>query len=71
MAKPTRRRGIDPSTEKNISPNFFHRSLTHSVSNLLNWFDIITGDKFVVSIKEFNAGFLESPLCEQETFNTG
>lgn len=42
---------------------------TYSISNLLNGLDIITRDKLVISVEKLNAGFFESTLGEQKTFD--
>lgn len=37
---------------------------TYSISDLLNGFDIVARDQFVVCIEELDTSFLESPLSQ-------
>jgi len=46
-------------------------NLTYGICDLFDWFDIITGDQLVISIKKFNAGLFESTLSQKETLDTG
>ena len=44
---------------------------TYRIGDLLNWFDIIARDEFVVSIKKLDSCLLKRPLSKQQTFDPG
>lgn len=43
----------------------------YRVRNLLHWFDIITRDKLIISVKELDTTFFESTLSKQQAFDPG
>ena len=66
----TRRKGIDPNTAT-IRQYYIKLECvyTYSVRDLLHCLNVVTRDKLVVSIEEFNTGFLESTLRQQQTLD--
>jgi hypothetical protein len=45
-------------------------SKAHSVRDLLNGFDVVAGNEFVVCVKELNPRFFERTLGQQQTLDT-
>jgi len=47
------------------------RKITNSICNLLDWFDVVTGDELVIGIEKLNASLLECSLSQQKTLDAG
>ena len=45
-------------------------NLTYSICDLFGWFNIITRDQLVISIKKFNAKLFEGMLSQKEMLDT-